>query len=160
MAVENLTLTSRGNNSIPSGHGEANKVTTMCFTVEVTAAATDASTYSAPFGIPHDARMLGGRVYWDDLASSGSPTLDFGLKSGTKTVTADPDALSNGHDAATINHAGRCIVKPANYGKKAWELAGESSDPGQGTYTVYVSLVDADVNVGGNLVVEVEYTLD
>lgn len=160
MAVENLTLTSRGNNATPSGHGEANKVTTMCFTVEVTAAATDASTYSAPFGIPHDARMLGGRVYWDDLASSGSPTLDFGLKSGTKTVTADPDALSNGHDAATINIAGRPGVSIENIGKRAWELVASATANPPGTLIPYISLVDADANTGGTITWEIEFIQD
>ncbi len=158
MAVVNLTSTRRGiANAIPT-HGDASNVIRIPHHQTVGAADSATSTYTL-CQVPWNARLQG-TAYWDDLASSGSPTLDFGLKSGTRWMTADPDALSDGHDAATINHAGRCIVKPANYGKKAWQLAGESSDPGQGTYTVYVSLVDADVNVGGNLAVNVEYTLD
>lgn len=158
MAVVNLTATRRGINGAIPTHGDASNVIRIPCHATVGAADSATSTYTL-CQVPWNAR-LAGTAYWDDLASSGLPTLDFGLKSGTNTITADPDALSDGHDAATINHAGRQIVKPANLGKRAWELAGVSSDPGQGTYTVYVSLVDADVNVGGNLAVEVEYTLD
>lgn len=157
MAVVNLTSTRRGIAGVPT-HGDASNVIRIPCQQTIGAADSATSTYTI-CQVPHNAR-LGGSAYWDDLASSGAPTLDFGLRSGTNTIVADPDALSDGHDAATINHAGRGIVKPANRGKYAWELAGASADPGQGTYTVYVSLVDADVNVGGNLVVEVEYTLD
>lgn len=158
MAVVNLTSTRRGQNGVVPTHGDASNVIRIPLHQTIGAADSATSTYTL-CQVPWNAR-LSGTAYWDDLASSGSPTLDFGLKSGTNTITADPDALSDGHDAATINHAGRAIVKPANVGKFAWQLAGASSDPGQGTYTVYVSLVDADVNVGGNLAVEVEYTLD
>lgn len=158
MAVVTLTATQRGINGVVPTHGDASNVVRRYCHQTVGAADSATSTYTL-CQVPFNAR-LGGCAYWDDLASSGSPTLDFGLKSGTRSITADPDALSDGHDAATINHAGRAIVKPANLGKYAWELAGESANPGQGTYTVYASLVDADVNVGGNLAVEVEWTLD
>ncbi len=160
MAVENLILTSRGNNATPSGHGEANKVTVMAYTVEVTAAASATSTYSAPFGIPSNARILGSRVYWDDLASSGSPTLDFGLKSGTKSVTADPDAFIADLDAATVNQVGRCGVAIENIGKQAWELvSGAASNP-IGTLTPYFSILDADTNTGGTVTWEIHYIQD
>lgn len=158
MAVVNLTSTRRGINGAIPGHGDASNVIRIPCQQTIGAADSATSTYTL-CEVPWNAR-LGGTAYWDDLASSGSPTLDFGLKSGTRSISAAPTALSDGHDAATINHAGRCIVKPANYGKFAWQLAGESADPGRGTYNVYVSLLDADVNIGGNLVVEVEYTLD
>lgn len=158
MAVVTLTSTRRGAPGGVVGHGDASNVIRIHHHQTVGAADSAGSTYTL-CEVPWNAR-LGGRATWDDLASSGAPTLDFGLRAGTRSITADPDALSDGHDAATINHAGRAIVKPANAGKLAWELAGESSDPGQGTYTVYVSLVDAGVNVGGNLYVAVEYTLD
>lgn len=158
MAVVTLTSTRRGIANAVSGHGDAYNPIRQTFHQTVGAADSATSTYTLG-QVPWNAR-LSGTAFWDDLASSGSPTLDFGLKSGTRSITADPDALSDGHDAATINHAGRAIVKPANMGKYAWQLAGESADPGFGTYTVYVSLVDADVNTGGNLAVEVEYTLD
>lgn len=158
MAVVTSSATRRGIADTVPGHGGAGAVIRQVFQITVGSADSATSTWELE-EVPHNAR-LGGTAYWDDLASSGSPTLDFGLKSGTNSITADPDALSDGHDAATINHAGRAIVKPANYGKRAWELAGDSADPGKGTYKVYVSLVDADVNVGGNLVVAVEYILD
>jgi len=158
MAVVNLTSTRRGINGNVPGHGDASNLIRIPCHQTVGAADSATSTYTL-CEVPWNAR-LAGTSYWDDLASSGAPTLDFGLKSGTNVITADPDALSDGHDAATVNVIGRPIVKVENRGKKAWELAGASSDPGQGTYTVYVSLVDADVNLGGDLAVDVEYTLD
>lgn len=158
MAVVTSSATVRGINGAVPTHGDASNVIRRPCHITVGSADSATSTWNL-VQVPWNAR-LGGTAYWDDLASSGSPTLDFGLKSGTRSMTADPDALSDGHDAATINHAGRSIIDPSKRGKYAWQLAGESSDPGQGTYTVYVSLVDADVNVGGDLAVDVEYTLD
>jgi hypothetical protein len=158
MAVVTLNSTRRGIAGAIPTHGDASNVIRVPCHQTVGAADSATSTYTL-CEVPYNAR-LAGTAYWDDLASSGSPTLDFGLKSGTNVITADPDALSDGHDAATANVIGRPIVKVENRSKYAWELAGASSSPGIGTYTVFVSLVDADVNVGGDLFVDVEYTLD
>ena len=78
MAVENLISTIRGGEAV-IGNGEAGSVKAKVATVEVSAAASVNSTYS--FGkIPSNARILGiSEFSTDDLASSGSPTIDFGL---------------------------------------------------------------------------------
>lgn len=161
MAVVTLTATRRGSVETHS-HGYAGTVKCVPFTVEVGSADSATSTYTIEGDFPSNARILGAStVYWDDLASSGSPTLDFGVKSGTASVTADPDALNDGLDAATVNNSGSPLIKDkANYGKRLWEFVnGVSADP-KGTLKIYISLLDADVNAGGTISGEVFYTID
>jgi hypothetical protein len=102
-----------------------------------------------------NARLHGAsRIYWDDLASSGAPTLDIGLAPVNSNFTADPDALNDGLDAATATPTGAAIIKDhANFGKTLWELAGLTSDPG-GQIDVYVSVVDAAGNLTGDVTLE------
>lgn len=94
----------------------------------------------------------------DDLASTGSPTLDIGLKGDH--ITDDPDAINDGIDAAT---AGKydLIKDPALWGAETplWDyVAGLTSDPG-GFFELYVSLVDAAVNVGGTMSVSLFFKM-
>lgn len=159
MAVEALTATRRGPVALTDAN--ANTVPTranvvaVTSTVEVTAAASATSTYVMA-RIPSDARLVPeSRIYWDDLASTGSPTVDVGLDNGD---TTDPDALSNGHDV-TASGNGLVLSAIADMGKMAWELAGLSSDPG-GFFDVYASLVDADANTGGTVTMHLVYTVD
>lgn len=112
--------------------------------------------------IPSNARISGfSRVRWDDLATSGSPTLDIGLASVGSNITSDADALSNGHDIATATTGGADVVgEIANIGKRAWEFVnGQTTDPG-GQLDVYGSFVDAATNQTGTLVIEVSGYLD
>lgn len=159
MAVVTLTAVNRGVKATPV-HGLGGQVVFRSATVEVGAADSDTSTY-AFYRVPTNARILGAsRVYWDDLASSGSPTLDIGLRPVGGNFTADVDALNDGLDAATVNNVGVPVVKDkANYGKTVWELLGLSADP-QGEAEVYMTLDDADVNVGGTLTMEILYGVD
>lgn len=126
-------------------------------TIEIGSADSATSTYSVGF-FPSRARLHG--VSWyrlDDLASTGSPTLDFGVR-GLSGATADPDAINDGIDAGTAAQSG-LIKDPANYGKTLWELSGLSADPG-GPCEIYMSLVDADVNAGGTVSVSIAYSVD
>ena len=159
MAVVTLTAVNRGVKATPV-HGLGGQVVVRSGTVEVGAADSATSTYGF-YRVPTNARILGAsRVYWDDLASSGSPTLDIGFRPVGGNITADADALNDGLDAATVNNTGVAVVKDkANYGKTVWELLGLSSDP-QGEVEVYISLLDADVNVGGTLTMEILYEVD
>lgn len=161
MAVVNLTATKRGL-SKAAVHGLGGTVRALTGTVEVGSADSATSTY-AFFRIPSDIRILGAsRAWWDDLASSGSPTLDIGLFAVNGNVTSDADALNDGLDAATANSTtGLAVIKDiANYGKRAWEFVnGQTTDPG-GFLDVKVSLLDADVNVGGTVTVHLVYTQD
>jgi hypothetical protein len=130
-------------------------------TVEVGAADSATSTYLMA-RLPSNARILGSsKLYTDDLASAGVPTLDIGVfnRTGKTDITDDPDALNDGIDAATVTDA--TVVKDiANYGKRLWEhVASQTADPGV-DLDIKVSLVDADVNAGGTMTLELYYTLD
>lgn len=160
MAVENLTATERGGR-IGSTHGLGGTVKRITGTVEVTAAATNASTYN--FGrIPSNARIHGSsKIFSDDLASTGAPTLDVGLFAVNGNITSDDDALNDGIDAAVSNATGTALIKDiANYGKKAWEFVnGQTADPG-GYLDVKVTIQDAATNTGGTITVQLDYSID
>jgi hypothetical protein len=128
-------------------------------TVEVTAAASANSIYTM-FRIPANARIVfPSTLARDDLASTGSPTLDIGLRAVDSNITTDPDALNDGIDAATAGTSN--VVKDiANYGKRAWEYVnGQTTAPG-GLLDVIVSLVDADTNTGGTLTMTLYYVME
>ena len=162
MAVENLTATRRSIFAYTAANANAiprdSNMVAVCSTVEVDASASATSTYTMA-RLPSNARLLPSSIVgWDDLASTGSPTLDVGIKGSQ--VTNDPDAINDGLDAATANLSGSAMIKdPANWGKPLWEMAGETSDPG-GMLEIYISLVDAAVNVGGTLSAMVVYSVD
>lgn len=134
-----------------------------CETVEVSAAASATSTYHMA-RLPSNARINGGSIYWDDLATTGSPTLDIGLfnPSGLSGGTDDAltGSLNDGMDAATVNATGKAIIKdPANWGKRLWEIWGLSADPKQ-EIDVKVMLLDASCDTGGTVTLNIGYTLD
>jgi hypothetical protein len=128
-------------------------------TVEVGAADSATSTYLMA-RLPSHARILGqSRLYFDDLASAGSPTIDIGIfPTRTGDFTGDADALNDGLDAATVMSTGTPVIKDkANYGKRAWEfISGVTVDPVCDVY-IKLSLLDADVNVGGTVTLELFY---
>lgn len=129
---------------------------------EVTAGDSDTSTYRL-VRLPSNARLLGSSHYsLDDLASTGSPTIDIGVAnvSGETRITDDPDAINDGIDAATAA-TGQPVIKTIdNYGKKLYEfVSGQTTDP-KGDLEVYMSIVDADVNTGGTVVFQFDVTFD
>jgi hypothetical protein len=130
-------------------------------TVEVGAADSATSTYLMA-RLPSNARILGAsKLYTDDLASAGAPTLDIGVfnRTGKTNITDDPDALNDGIDAATVTDT--AVIKDiANYGKRLWEhVNGQTEDP-KADLDIKITLADADVNVGGTMTIELFYTLD
>lgn len=128
-------------------------------TVEV-AAAADADSIYTFIRVPTSARITGLSEYsHDDLASTGSPTLDFGFSPVSANFTADPDALNDGIDVATAAGSGKLVKDRANYGKRVWELMGLSSDPG-GFADLIGTIKDAATNTGGTITVTVAYTTD
>lgn len=85
--------------------------------------------------IPSNARIdLGSKVYYDDLATSGAPTLDVGLYAVDGNITTDDDCLNDGltlTTAVTYSTAAGLVKDFANGGKMAWEFVnGVTSDPG------------------------------
>ncbi len=162
MAIENLyealALDGYFDPTTPPGaKGDASatsgRVKAIPFRVEMTAAASATSTYHIA-RIPAEARLLPSSViYFDDLASSGSPTLDIGLFAVDSNVTDDDDAINDGIDAATANTAGLPILKtPVDMlGKNAYLLvSGQTTNPG-GQLDVKITLKDADCNTGGTI---------
>jgi len=114
--------------------------------------------------LPSNARLAGtSRIHWDDLASSGTPTIDVGLApvdDSKNLITADPDALTDGLDVATAAGSAVIIKDHANYGKQLWEhVAGLTEDPNC-MLDVYVSFVDANTNVTGDVTIEVYFYFD
>jgi len=159
MAIVALNATRRGNKTAP-GKGDGYSVKVVAATVEVGAADSATSTY-AMFRIPSNARILGSStLYADDLAASGSPTIDIGLFAVDSNITSDDDALRADIDVFTAAANTRVVTDVANIGKMAWEfVSGQATDPG-GVLEVKLTLKDAAVNTGGTLTLELFYTLD
>ena len=129
---------------------------------EVTAGDSDTSTYRL-IRLPSNVRLLGQPSYsLDDLASTGSPTIDFGVgnKTNGSAITEDPVAINDGIDAATAATGTALIKTIDNYGQRVWEFVnGQSTDP-KGDLEIYMSIVDADVNTGGTVVFSIDFTFD
>lgn len=130
-------------------------------TIEVGSSDSINSTYLMA-RLPSNARLLGAsRIYSDDLASSGAPTIDVGVfnLSGQSTITDDDDAINNGIDVATVTDAA-LVLGVENFGQRLWEyVSGQTTDP-LGDLDITLTLKDAAVNVGGTITVEIFYTLD
>ena len=149
----NMTLRGRGNLATKQ-FPDMTRLLVRCSTIEVTAAASAGSTYVVA-RIPSNARIFGmSKIYFDDLASSGSPTLDIGLKAVNSDITTDVDALNDGIDVYTAAGSAAVIKDITNYGKMAWEfVSGQTSNPG-GALDVIVTILDAATNTGGTITVE------
>lgn len=164
MATVSYTLkaTVRRNaaDAIP-GPGEGTNLKYLSATKSVTARTAGHTMKVAT--LPSNARLAGrSLISWDDIASTGSPTLDAGIAANSdpsNTYTADPDALTDGLDLATAAGTGNLIKDHANYGKALWELFGLTSDPGI-LLDIYLSFVDANTNVTGDVTVEMYYYFD
>jgi hypothetical protein len=147
----------------PPGRG-GGRVHYWCDTVETSATEDDSvsSTYELA-RIPSNARILGAsKLYWDDLATTGSPTLDIGVYplSGTSTITADDDALNDGLDAATAASSASVVKDVANYGKRLWEYVnGQTTDP-KCDLSIKVVIRDAAITETGTITLELLYATD
>ncbi len=129
-------------------------------TLELTAASANDTIYLAV--VPSNARILGmSKVYWDDLASSGSPTLDLGftpIKSGD--FTSDDDGLNDGLDVAAAAGSAAVVKDVANYGKRAFEYVnGQTTDPKCDMYLIG-TIKDAATNQTGTVTLELYYAID
>lgn len=156
------TLRSDGSYTRPVTHGYAGTVKVQEYTVEL-AAASSASVIT--FGrIPAGARILGtSRLFWDDLATSGSPTLDMGLFAVNSNVTSDDDALNDGLALSAVSTAnvGIPLIKDfANFGKKAYEfVSGQTTDPG-GELLIKGTVRDAATTATGTITLSLQYVVD
>lgn len=148
-------------NTALSSNGLGGSVKVLVSTIELAASASGTTVDLGK--IPSNARILHrSRIYWDDLATSGTATIDLGLKSyRNNSVTADPDALSNGHDchggADATDGAILAALNAATVGLPAWDLVnGVTADPG-GELEVYATVKDAATTATGTVTVELYY---
>ena len=119
--------------------------------------------------IPSNAIILPtSTIYWDDLASSGSPTLDVGLwatkenwNASTAELSAgyDVDALTNGLDCTSASSASLISDHTAGI-LPAWDhMASVSADPG-GMLDIKVSILDAAINIAAQVTLCVHYVVE
>jgi len=163
MATFTMTATEKRSHALAAvSHGGSYSIKALTSTVEVAASTTVGRTILFGY-IPSNARpMLASKLYSDDLATSGSPTLDIGLAEvNNNLVNADdPDALTNAIAISSAVTGANLIADIANAGLEAWDyVASETSDPG-GELAVYGSLVDAPVNQAGTITFEMLYVVD
>lgn len=162
MAADSQTATLRSN--LTQGNNQLRAfnlgATIVEATVEVTAAA-DANSVYTMMRIPSAARITRlSSIAFDDLASTGSPTLDIGLKAVNFNITTDPDALNDGINCSSAAGTALFVKDVANSGKEAWEyVSGVTADPG-GFFDVIITLADAAANTGGTITATCVYTLD
>ncbi len=159
MSVTTNTATVRGIDTPPSQTGAAKREVVITRTVEL--AASDSSSTINFCRIPSNARITGlSRIYWDDLATSGSPTLDIGLYAVNANVTSDDDALNDGLALSAVSTAGigSPVIKDiANYGLPAWDhVANVTADPG-GFLDVKGVIRDAATTATGTVTLELRY---
>ncbi len=167
MAVVNEKSTFLSNlDAEPQVYGDAglHGGVTRSYTIvhEVTAGDSATSTYRL-CRLPSNARLLGSsHISWDDLASTGAPTIDLGVVNVTDEtrITDDPDGINDGLDAASAAAQTTIIKSIDNYGKKLYEFVnGQATDP-KGNLEIMLSIVDADVNTGGTIVAQFDVTFD
>ena len=161
MANTNATQR-RDHNNIAAGKGDGATIKSLPCTVELAAAS---SGDTVTFGyIPSNARILpSSRLYVDDCATSGSPTLDVGIGAvnGNLANSDDPDAIGNGHALATAaNDIMVFNADIASHALPAWDLvASETSDPG-GILKVYGTVKDASTTQTGTITLDLQYVID
>jgi len=161
MAVENLVGTTRTTSGQHGSPGMGCDLKSLIVTREVTAAASATSTYVMG-RLPSNARLTElAKYFLDDLASTGSPTLDFGIryKDSTGATVTDDDAIKADVDAATAGTGVAFIADIANFGKRLWEIAGLSSDP-VCNMDLLMTIKDADTNTGGTVTCCWHYFVD
>jgi len=163
MTARTFTATERRANALLAvSHGGSYGVKNLCATVEITTSTTVGRTIL--FGrIPSNARILGAsKLYWDDIATSGSPTLDVGLAAvdGNLANADDPNAIFDGGALSSASTGSNVPTGIDVIGLPAWDLvASETSDPG-GELEVYGSLVDAPINAAGTITLDLYYVVD
>lgn len=145
--------------NIVVGNGNTYTVKNLAATVEL---AASASATVIDFGyIPSNARILGcSRIYKDDLATSGSPTIDIGFVAVNSNITSDDDAVNDGISLSAAAADVALVKDPANIGLPAWDFVnGQTTDPG-GSFLVRGTVRDAATTATGTVTLDLYYILD
>jgi len=162
MAIVNLVATKLSNLSVmdspqvKAAHG----LNMLEWTVEVGAADSDTSTYHIAH-LPSNCRLSGASwIGYDDLASAGAPTIDIGTFNFADGTANDVDSINDGLTVATAAVNVPMIKDIANIGKYLWDIGtSPASDPG-GFIDIFLTLDDADVNVGGTISGSIFYRME
>lgn len=157
--ADNAATQRRSADDLVVGTGDAYNVKNLCATVELAASASgDTITFGR---VPSNARILpSSRLYNDDLATSGSPTLDIGFTAVDSNITSDPDAVGNGFALSSAGADVAIISDMANAGLPAWDFVnGQSSDPG-GEFKVTGTVKDAATTATGTVTIDLYYVVD
>lgn len=125
-------------------------------TIELTASASG-TIVDFKLRLPTSARIdMLSKLYWDDLATSGSPTLDMGLYAVDSNVTSDADALNDGLALSAASTGSAVIKDAANAGKQLWEfVSGLTADPG-GFLDVKGVVKDAATTATGTVTLDIK----
>lgn len=157
--ADNTATQRRSASNLVVGVGESYTVKNLCATVEL---AASASATTVTFGrVPSNARILPlSRIYKDDLATSGSPTLDLGLFAVNSNITSDDDCINDGISLSATAAWADVVKDPANGGLPAWDFVnGQSTDPG-GEFIVRGTVRDAATTATGTITLDLYYVLD
>lgn len=129
-----VKATVRRNSQLIAGKGEGSHLYAPGVRTIELAASASGTIVDFALRIPADACIdPSSRIYFDDMATSGSPTFNVGLypvdgNTTTTLATALASALAISSASAATG-----IIIPADYangGKKAWELLGLTAAPG------------------------------
>ncbi|MEE9351524.1 MAG: hypothetical protein V3U78_04635 [Thiotrichaceae bacterium] len=129
-------------------------------TVEAGAADTATSTYLMA-RLPSNARILGNSRIYTDILTTTAATIDIGVfnLSGKSVITDDEDALNDG--LAVVAAVDTAVVKDiADYGKRLWEYVASQTEDPLGDLDIKLTLLDANIDIGGTITIELYYTLD
>ena len=160
LTYTNLATERQAAQGLVAGKGEGQSVKKLiCSTIELVASSSGATVKLGR--IASNARILPtGLIANDDLATSGSPTLDLGLGSVDSNITSDPDAIHNGIVLSSATNTTTIMADAANAGKRAWEFVnGQTEDPG-GELDVFATVKDASTTATGTVTVEIYGYLD
>lgn len=155
MAVENKVAVGATATDNAVSHGMGGDVKCFSATVEISASATNASTYDLGF-VPLGARILGISTYSiDDCDTGSTATVDFGFASVDSNFTTDADALNDGIVLGTAARDQPLVKGIESYGKKAWQFISGATATTKGLAKLQASIQDGAISAaGGTLTVE------
>lgn len=157
--ADNAATQRRSADNLVVGIGDSYNVKNLSATIELAAsAASDTVTFGR---IPSNARICGmSRIYKDDCATVGSPTLDVGLFAVKSNITSDDDAINDGISLSAAAAWAELIKDPTNVGLPAWDLVnGQTTDPG-GEFIVRGTIKDASTTQTGTITLDMYYVVD
>ncbi len=155
MAVEALVAVGATSADSRVSHGAGGNVKCFSATIEISASATNASTYDLGY-VPVNARILGiSRFSIDDCDTGSTATIDFGFASVDGNFTTDADALNDGTVLGTAAKDQPLLKGIELYGKKVWQLISGATAATKGMAKLQASIQDGAISAtGGTLTVE------